>query len=147
MSSMCCLQCDHPLVSGGSNVCPECGARFDPANPVTVGRLRNGRRVRERVFRPLGFLVGPITFAIGAPAMMLVLSVGGYGLSPLALILGGVCFLTGTILAVRQGLWFVRANCRSHRGHAALFIVWMIGSIVVAVFAIAVLAAIPIDLP
>jgi hypothetical protein len=41
-----CRRCGYDLRGLSSSLCPECGARFDPADPSTFDRNRRSQRIR-----------------------------------------------------------------------------------------------------
>jgi hypothetical protein len=50
-----CLKCDYPLQGLTESRCPECGRRFDPADPKTMRFGRRGERTQRWLIKPVGW--------------------------------------------------------------------------------------------
>lgn len=71
---MRCLECNYILSGLKSQVCPECGAAFDPSNPATYRSERG-----EPTARHIAIGLALLAFVTDAIAVLVGMSEGGAG--------------------------------------------------------------------
>jgi hypothetical protein len=88
-----CLACSHPLAETGTAACPECGARFDAADPRTfettasraIARRRRGRLASAVAWTTAALAAGCVVWSfVGMDRLLAFLA--GIALSPLLIV-------------------------------------------------------------